>query len=44
MLLQNQNLLKFITYNDTQVYLSFLFNIYNKLKYEDERFKTYKEI
>lgn len=23
--------------NDTQIYLGFLFNIYTKIKYEDER-------
>lgn len=29
-----------IEYNDTQIYLGFLFNIYTKLKYEDETFKN----
>ena len=33
--------LKFITYNDTQIYLGFLFNIYIKIKYEDERQRTH---
>ena len=29
-----------ITYNDTQIYLGFLFNIYTKIKYEDETFEN----
>ena len=34
---------KNITYNDTQIYLGFLFNIYTKIINEDERFKTHKK-
>jgi hypothetical protein len=34
--------MRVITYNDTQIYLGFLFNIYTKIKYKDERFKTHK--
>ena len=30
--------------NGTQIYLGFLFNIYKKITYEDERFNTHKEI
>ena len=29
--------INFITSNVTQIYLGFLFNIYTKLKYEDEK-------
>ena len=31
-------------YNDTQIYLGFLFNIYTKLKYEDETFENTKSV
>ena len=33
-----------IATNDSQIYLGFLFNIYNKLKYEDETFKNTKTV
>lgn len=29
-----------MTTNDTQIYLGFLFNIYTKIKYEDETFEN----
>ncbi len=32
-----------LTHNGSQIYLGFLFNIYTKIKYEDERFKTHKK-
>jgi hypothetical protein len=31
-------------HNDTQIYSVLIFNIYTKIKYEDERFKTHKKI
>ena len=30
--------------NDTRIYLGFLFNIYTKIKYEDETFKNTKTV
>ena len=33
-----------IEYNVTQIYLGFLFNIYTKIRYEDEIFKNTKSV
>jgi len=44
MVVYRQSGVIFISANDIQIYLGFLFNIYTKIKYEDETFENTKTI